>query len=161
MTELKSPGPIEFEAPIKVGDGGGCWVDFPFDLKETYGKGNLVPFKAVFDNRVEYRGSLAKMGGDCAMLLIRKDIQAEIGKEGGDTVNVRVELDTTPRVVAIPKDFQTALDKNPGVKKAFDAYAYTHRKEYVRWIEEAKRPETRATRIEKSLKMVAKKQKLS
>lgn len=161
MAELKNPGPIEFEAKIQSGSGGGAWVDFPFDIKETYGRGNLVPFKAVFDDRVEYRGSLAKMGGDCAMVLLRKDIREQIGKQPGDTVQVRIEVDATPRTVKVPKDFQVALSKTPVAKEVFDKFAFTHKREYVRWIEEAKRPETRASRVEKSIEMIKNKQKMS
>jgi len=160
MAELKNPGPIEFEATIKSGSGG-AWVDFPFDLKELYGRGNLVPYKAVFDGQVEYQGSLAKMGSKFAMVLLRKDIREQIGKQSGDSIHVRIELDTTPRRVTVPKDFQIALNKAPIAKEIFDKFSYTHQREYVRWIEEAKRPETQTSRIKKSVGMIKNKQKMS
>jgi len=62
----KNPGPIAFTAIIQRNtevNNSSAWIEFPYDLKETYGVGNLVPFKALFDGEVEYRGSLAKMGG--------------------------------------------------------------------------------------------------
>ena len=71
----KDPGPIRFKAVIQRNTGvanSSAWIEFPYDLKETYGVGNLVPFKATFDGQVKYRGSLAKMGGTGAMILLRK-----------------------------------------------------------------------------------------
>jgi uncharacterized protein YdeI (YjbR/CyaY-like superfamily) len=68
-------------------------------------------------------------------------------------VEVTLELDTAPREVDLPKDFAAAL-KKAGARAAFDKLAFTHRKEHVRSIEEAKAPETRARRIEKSVAMV-------
>ncbi|MBM4379219.1 MAG: DUF1905 domain-containing protein [Deltaproteobacteria bacterium] len=49
--------------------GAACFVNFPWDLKETYGKGNLVPVQVLWNGRVPYRDSLARMGRDCAMPL--------------------------------------------------------------------------------------------
>ncbi|TDF98123.1 YdeI/OmpD-associated family protein [Paenibacillus piri] len=60
------------------------------------------------------------------------------------------------RVLDIPQDLQQALDDNPQAKQFFDGLSYTHRKEYVRWVTDAKREETRTGRIQKSVeKLVA------
>lgn len=159
----KNPGPISFTAVIQRNtdvDNSSAWIEFPYDLKETYGVGNLVPFKATFDGRVHYRGSLAKMGGPSAMLLLRKDVRAELGKQPGDSVEVVVELDDKPREVTIAPDMKAALE-GANLWERFDAMAYSHRKEYARWIDEAKKPETRQRRLEKMLEMIAAGQKFS
>jgi hypothetical protein len=146
----KNPGPLAFTATIRRGSARNSWayIGFPYDLKETFGVGNLVPFTATFDGRVKYQGSLAKMGGPQAMILLRKDVKAELGKEPGDEVDVVVTLDDKPREVTLPADARKALKAASQLEK-FGGLAFTHRKEYARWIEEAKRPETRAIRIEK------------
>jgi hypothetical protein len=152
----KNPGPIKFTAPIRRNTdvaNSSAWIEFPYDLKETYGVGNLVPYKAVFDGRVVYQGSLAKMGGPNAMILLRKDVRAELGKEPGESVEVVVELDDKPRELDIAKDVMQAL-RDAGLWEKFDALAYTHRKEYAQWIEGAKRPETRLSRIAKMREML-------
>jgi hypothetical protein len=59
-----------------------------------------------------------------------------------------------PRVVEVPDDFQAALDRSPAAKAFFDSIAYTHKKEYVRWITEAKKAETRESRIAKAVEML-------
>jgi uncharacterized protein YdeI (YjbR/CyaY-like superfamily) len=94
------------------------------------------------------------MGGPGALILLRKDVRAELGKESGETVDVVVELDDKPRELAVADDIRQAL-KSAGYLEKFDKLAYTHRKEYVQWIEEAKKPETRARRIQKMCQMLA------
>jgi hypothetical protein len=149
--QYTDPGPIRFTAQIKRNTevaNASAWIEFPYDLKETYGFGNLVPFKATFDGRVTYRGSLAKMGGSCAMILLRKDVRAELGKEPGETVEVLVELDDKPRELTIPQDVQSALEA-ANLSEKFQKLSYTQRKEYVLAAEAAKKAETRQRRIQK------------
>lgn len=156
MSELKNPGPIEFDATIEREEevvNSSAWINFPMDLKETYGKGNLVPVVATFDGKVRYQGSLAKMGGREACLILRKDVREQLGKQPGDTVHVRVELDTAERKIDLGKDEEVAL-KEAGLLEAFRGFAFSHQREYHRWIEEAKRPETRANRIVKMCEMI-------
>ncbi|HSW79329.1 MAG TPA: YdeI/OmpD-associated family protein [Candidatus Saccharimonadales bacterium] len=152
----KNPGPLKFTAIIKRGGelNSSEYVEFPYDLKETFGVGNLVPYTVTFDGRVKYRGSLAKMGGPCAMILLRKDIRAELEKCEGEAVDVIVELDDKPREVSVPAELKRAL-RESGQLENFESLSYTNRKEYARWVVEAKKPETRLIRIEKTCTMLA------
>jgi Domain of unknown function (DUF1905)/Bacteriocin-protection, YdeI or OmpD-Associated len=104
-----------------------------------------------------YRSTIAVMGGKF-MLPLAKEHRDAVGVKGGDKVEVTLELDTVPREVEVPKDFAAAL-KKAGLTKDFAALAFTHRKEHVRAIEEAKAPETRARRIVKAVEMVQAKKK--
>jgi uncharacterized protein YdeI (YjbR/CyaY-like superfamily) len=70
------------------------------------------------------------------------------GVTAGQEVDVRIELDSAPRETALPDDLDAALDD--AARTHFHGLAPSHRKEWVRWVEEAKKPETRATRIEKT-----------
>src|SRR5688500_5870718 len=112
MSALIDPGPIEFEAEV-LGEGGGTWVDVPVDLKKTFGKGNLVPINATFNGTVRYQGILAMMGGPAPMLLVRSDVREELGVQVGDRVQVRIELDSAPRVVNLPDDAAALVEANP------------------------------------------------
>jgi hypothetical protein len=96
-----------------------------------------------------YRSTVAVYGGEFFLPLaaVHRD---GAGVKAGQTVQVTLELDTAPREVEVPKDFAAAL-KNAGARAAFDALSFSHRKEHVRAIEEAKAPETRARRIEKAV----------
>jgi hypothetical protein len=149
-----------FKAPIIFGDGGGAWVEVPAKIMEAYGAKGRVPVKALIDGE-PHRSSLMKMGGDCHKLVVLKAIRAKIGKGEGDIVHVVLERDTEERTVEVPADFQKALNKNKTAKAVFEKFAYSHKKEYVRWIEEAKKAETRAARIEKAVLMIAEGKKYS
>lgn len=104
-----------------------------------------------------YRSTIAVMGGKF-MLPLAKEHRYAAGVKAGDKVEVSLELDTAPREVEVPKDFAAAL-KKAGLTMDFAALAFTHRKEHVRAIEEAKAPETRLRRIEKAVAMVQAKKK--
>jgi len=78
---------FEFDAVIqKVPDIDGAYVEIPFDVKETFGRGR-VPIHATFDGK-HYDGQLVRMGTPCHIIGIRKDIRAEINKQPGDTIHV-------------------------------------------------------------------------
>ena len=86
--------------------------------------------------------------------MTRSFAMSEAGKE-------KVAQQVAPKTVVVPDDFAAALEKSPAAKLVFDQFAFTHRKEYVRWIEEAKRAETRVGRIEKAVAMILEKKKFS
>jgi hypothetical protein len=110
------------------------------------------PKVSVALNGYTYRSTIAVMGGKF-MLPLAREHRAAAGVQGGDKVEVTIELDTAPRDVEVPKDLAAAL-KKAGLTQAFAALAYTHRKDHVRLIEEAKAPETRQRRIAKAVAMV-------
>ncbi len=74
--------------------------------------------------------------------------RAAAGVEIGTMVDVEIELDTSPRVAVVPSDLAKALTTDQLAKDAFEALTESQRREHVRRIEEAKKPETRARRIE-------------
>ena len=75
------------------------------------------------------------------------------GVEVGAVVAIEVELDTAERVVSLPEDLAVALAE-AGVGEVFDALSYTHRREYVSWVEEAKREETRTKRVARTVELL-------
>ena len=155
-----SPRIFEWTALISggTGDGSGAFLSFPWDLKGSFGKGNLVPICCEFDG-IPYRGQLANMGsGPCLVLL--KEIRAKLGKKAGDTVQVRLWLDTEPRIIEPTDDLRSLLAANPEAQARWDKFSPSHRKEYVLWIESAKKPETRAVRVAKSVVLIAQGKKL-
>lgn len=138
---------------IRHGDMDAGYVIFPYDVKKEFGAAR-VKIKSTFDG-VPYRGSLVPMGiKEGYPLLILKDIRKAINKSFGDYVNVVLEKDIEERTVEMPADLAKALGKKKKLKSAFDGMSYTHRKEYVNYINDAKKPETRLRRIEKTLFMI-------
>jgi bifunctional DNA-binding transcriptional regulator/antitoxin component of YhaV-PrlF toxin-antitoxin module len=150
-------GKHTFRAVIQQAGGGGAFVEVPFDVEAAFGK-KRVQIVADIDGE-PYRGSLVRMGGDCHMLIVLKEIRAKIGKQAGDEVEVTVEEDKAPRVVEIPPDFAAALRAEPEVRTFFQSLAYTHQREYVKAIEDAKRAETRQSRIAKTMVKLREKKK--
>ena len=141
-----------FKAVIQPHPSGGAFVDVPFDVEEVFGK-KRVKIRATFDG-APYRGLLSRMGTPHHTLLVRKDIQKKIGKGPGDEIAVTVEEDLEPRVVKVPPDVEKLLGEHAEAGKFFDGLSYTHRKEYVQWIEAAKKSETRQRRKEKMIEML-------
>ena len=142
----------KFSAKIEQAPGGGAYVLFPYDVEKEFGTKDKVPVKAMFD-RVPYSGSLIRYGHPRHMLPMLKAIREQTGKRPGDTVNVEVWKDDEIRTVEVPDALKAAMD-NAGVRPIFDRLSYTHRKEYCRWISEAKREETRVKRLQKAVEML-------
>jgi len=146
-----------FSAPIESAGGGGAFVTVPFDVEHVFGK-KRVAVNATIDG-VPYRGSLVRMGGECHVLGVLKEIRASIGKQVGDIVEVVVEEDTAPRVVELPGDLADALRQQSVAARAFEALSFSHQREYVAWIVEAKQPATRERRIRKAIEMLSRGEK--
>jgi hypothetical protein len=144
----------KFKAKIQAGDGGGAFVYFPYDTAKEFATRGMVPVKATFDG-APYTGSLMKYRHPLHTLGIPKAIREQIGKTLGDTIEVVVWEDEEPRTVELPAPFEKLLKKEK-LLRIFNALSYTHRKEYYRWITEAKKEETRAKRLEKSVEMLKK-----
>lgn len=134
-----------------VNDGGGAWVEVPEAVVAALGGGGRIPVLATFDG-LAYQGSIASMGGGMALGML-KSIRAELGKEDGDVVTVTVERDAGARTVDVPEDLAAALAE-AGLREAFDGLSYSHRREHVNAINDAKKPETRGRRIAKALEML-------
>jgi hypothetical protein len=141
-----------FTAIIQNAGGGGAFVEVPFDVEATFGS-KRPKVKAMIAG-LPYRGILTRMGTDCHILGIRKEICEQIGKTFGDEVTITVEPDTEPRVIEIPAALKKAFRANKEAKAFFEKLSYTHQKEYVTWIDEAKREETRQDRIAKTVEML-------
>ena len=143
-----------FKAVILAGLGGGAGVEFPYDVEKEFGTRGRVPVQATFDG-APYRGSLMNCGMACHTLGVLKGVREKIGKGPGDTIDVVVWKDDAARTVEIPAEFARLLKKQ-GLLEDFEKLSYSHRKEYCRWITEAKKEETRQARLEKAIAMLRK-----
>jgi uncharacterized protein YdeI (YjbR/CyaY-like superfamily) len=101
-----------------------------------------------------YLGTLMRMGGPDHILTVLKAIREKISRTFGDKVKITLEEDLEPRQVAVPPDFQEALDREPAAGAAFQKRSSTRQQEIVRGISEAKRAEMRHSRMVKAIKML-------
>jgi Domain of unknown function (DUF1905)/Bacteriocin-protection, YdeI or OmpD-Associated len=142
----------KYTATIEEGDRGGAYVLFPYDVEKEFGTKGSVPVKAMF-NGVPYAGSLIKYANTQHMLGVLKSVRNQIGADVGDEIQVEVWKDETPRTVDVPTQFQHAMESE-AVLNFFESLSYTHRKEYCRWISEAKTEKTSLKRIARAIEML-------
>jgi hypothetical protein len=133
-----------------VRDESACFIPLTFDPKAVFGKVR-APVKVTL-NGYTYRSTIAAMGGPPCIPLRRSHREAA-GLEGTETLDVRLDLDTEPRVVKPPADLVKALKASSAWDRWKDL-SYSHQREYVEAIEEAKKPETRARRVAGAVQMV-------
>ena len=142
-----------FRALVERGEGSVCAINIDFDVEKAFGKRGRVPVRGTL-NGAPFRGSLFPMGG-CHFMVVNRHLRAAAGVTGGETVPVVMERDDEPRTIEPPADFARALKSNRDAQVAWDKLSFTHRREHVEHVEEAKKPETRQRRIEKSIELLA------
>lgn len=122
------------------------------DQVETLGGGKRAAVRVRIGDK-EARLRLAVMGGaNCIGL--SKAARAELGVELGDTITADIDLDETPREVEVPSELAAVLATDAQAAATYAGLAYSHRKEYARWVGEAKQEATRVRRAEQALEML-------
>jgi bifunctional DNA-binding transcriptional regulator/antitoxin component of YhaV-PrlF toxin-antitoxin module len=145
MAESKK---VSFDTTIlQIGNNTGICV--PNEIVEQLGAGKKPPVHVTV-NDFTYRNTIAVMGGKF-MIGVSADIRSKTGIKGGDKVKVILELDTKPREVEVPADFQQLLNENPKARQFFETLSYSNKQRYVLPIGQAKTEETRQRRMEKAI----------
>ncbi|MBI3978234.1 MAG: DUF1905 domain-containing protein [Chloroflexi bacterium] len=134
------------------GDEAAFLVEVPAEAVAALGARKRPPVLATL-NGYQYRTTISTYGGRF-YLPMRREIRQAAGLRPGDAVSVNIVLDELPRLVELLDDFRLALDAEPTTRAAFERLSYTHRREYVDWILETKRDETRRRRIERAVAMI-------
>jgi len=124
-------------------------IRIPDEIVESLGAGRRPPIRVTI-NGYTYRSTVAVMGRDY-MVGVNADNRAAAGVAGGDDVDVDIELDTAPREVSVPPDFQTALNAEPEAQRTFDKLSNSNKGWHTLQIEGAKTDETRQRRIARSI----------
>lgn len=128
-------------------------ITIPFDVEKIFGA-KRVPVK-VSINGAEHRSTIVKMNGKY-VVGVPKIFRQAAKVRAGEIISVTVEKDTEKRTVEIPEDLAEAL-KEANLIETFAKISYTHQKEYVNAVNEAKKEETRIRRIEKTIVMLREK----
>lgn len=137
---------ITFTTVIKGAGINAAGIPVPDEVVAALGKGRSPKVVVTLNGSYTYRGTVQVSDGQF-MLSLSSDKRAEAGVKAGDEVEVTLDLDTEPRTVEAPDDLSAALSAQAGAMEAFDALAYSKRKEFVRQVVEAKAEETRQRRI--------------
>jgi hypothetical protein len=104
-------------------------------------------------NGYQWRTTVTRMKGEF-LIGLNREVREGAGVQAGDTVTLSLALDSAPREVEVPEALARALSAEPDARDAFEALAFTHRKEFARWIAEAKREETRDRRVAQAVEMI-------
>ena len=135
-----------------VREGSMCMIPVPFDPRPVFGRVR-APVKVTLRG-YSYRSTIASMGlGPC--LPLRRSHREAAGLKGGENLNVTLELDTGKRTVKPPADLVKALKAAPPAWDRWRELSYTHQREHVEAVKEAKKSETRARRIEAAVRALA------
>jgi hypothetical protein len=133
-------------------EGRPLFVEVPFDVKQEFGKAR-PPVKASV-NGLSYRSRISVYGGKY-YLPVRSERREAAGMKAGDLVDVTISQDNAGRRVALPPALSTAFKGNSAAREQWGKLSYTSRKEHADYIRQAKKPETRARRLQNVLKMLA------
>jgi hypothetical protein len=138
---------MEFRSIVELGGKTATGIPIPDEVVESLGAGKRPPVTITVNGHT-YRTTAVRMGGRFFVPLSAEHRTAA-GVAAGDEITVEIEHDAAPREVALPDDLAAAMDD--AARTAYDGLSFTHRKEWVRWVEEAKKPETRAARVERTV----------
>lgn len=133
-----------------VGHGGNtAGFELPGEVVDELGGGRRPKVMVTIGGHT-WRSSIANMGGTF-MLGVSMENRAAAGVSAGQVLDVDITLDTAPRIVDGPPDLATELDHDPAARATWETWSFTRQKEAARSLTEAKKPETRARRLEKVL----------
>ncbi len=144
---------MEFTAELELAGKTATGFEVPDAVVEALGAGKR-PAVVVTINGGTFRTSVAPMGG--RFLLGVSAVNRELtDTRAGQTYDVRVEVDTAPRVVDVPDDLAAALAASPDAKTLFGTLSYSAQRRVVEPIRDAKAPQTRARRIGRAVAALA------
>lgn len=144
-----APTPVKFRAILLQSGKTATGVEVPPDVVAALGT-SKKPAVKVTVNGYTYRSSVAVMGG-IFMLGFSAEVRAAAGIKAGDQLDITLELDTAPREIETPADFQAALDKDAQALSFYSGLSYSNKRRFVDNIRQAKTDETRARRIAKAV----------
>lgn len=140
---------ITFRTELLLAKKTATGLEVPAEVVAQLGNSKKPAVKVTI-NGYTYQSTVASMGG-VFMLPVSAEVRENAGIKSGDIVDVTVVLDTAPRVVEVPADFQSTLDTNPAARQYFESLSNSNKKYFIGSIEQAKTPETRTRRIEKAI----------
>jgi Bacteriocin-protection, YdeI or OmpD-Associated/Domain of unknown function (DUF1905) len=140
---------MKFRATVELGGKTATGIPVPESVVTALGSGSRPAVRVTVGGH-SYRTTVAPMGGRFFVPLSADNREAA-GVAAGEEVDVDIVSDSEPRDINLPADLAAALALDDTAKAFFDGLSYTHRKEWVRWVEEAKKSDTRAARLTRTI----------
>ena len=126
-------------------------VDAPPETHVVFQRRGFIPVGGGSVNGESYRATLVPFGAGRYRLYLNGEIRKATGTDVGSVIKVKLNLDEASRVIRTPADFSAALRAKPVAAATFRKATPSHRREILRLIINAKRPETRQSRIERAV----------
>ena len=138
---------VDFDAALWRPDarGAATFITLPFDVKAIFGRARC-PVRVTINDHT-WR-TTTQVYGDDYHIVVNADARTAASVDAGDSVRVQVKKDDTVRTTEVPPELAVRLRTDAEAKDAFEALAPSHRREYARWVGEAKLPQTRVRRAE-------------
>ena len=137
---------IRFRTTLEPARGGGAVARIPEDQVAPLGGRKQMRVLGTVKG-IAFRSSTMPYRG-AFYLGVHKAIREEAGIEFGEPIEIELTRDSSPRVLALPVELEAAFKAEPELRKRFESLSFTRRREMAEPIDEAKRPETRARRLE-------------
>ncbi len=144
---------MKFRAELQQDGKTATGITVPAEVLDALGAGRR-PAVAVIINGHGYRSTIGSMGG-VAKIPVSSAVRAAAGVAAGDMLDVEVVVDATPREVSVPDDLAAALVGNAEAREFFAQLSYSRQHAYLSWIEQAKKPDTRASRVTQTVALLA------
>lgn len=133
-----------FETIVRLEGKTATMFEVPLDVRAVFGRARQPVLVTI--NGFTYRSTIA-VYGDRYYLPLNRNNRRGAAVAAGDQIEVTLEADSEPRLVEVPEDLEMALEADTQARRSFDGLSFSHQREYVEWITEAKRDETRRRRV--------------
>ena len=136
---------VDFEGSLWRPDarGASTFITLPFDVKALFGRARCPVRVTITDHT---RRTTTQAYGEGYHIVVNATVRDAAQVSAGDEVRVQVKKDDTVRATEVPPELAARLRTDPQAKDAFEALAPSHRREYARWVSEARLPQTRVRR---------------
>jgi hypothetical protein len=143
---------VKFRSTVELGGKTATGIPVPDEVVAALGSGRRPAVKVTLGGHT-YQTTVAPMGGRFFVPLSAEHREAA-GVAAGQDVEVEIVPDAGPRELELPADLADALASDDQARAFFEGLSFTHRKEWARWIEDAKKPETRQTRLTRTIELL-------
>ena len=142
-----------FRTELLRGGGTTMGIVVPPEVVEQLGTGKRPPVTVTINGRYTYRSTVFPYT-EAYMLPLAAEHRVPAGVQGGDEIEVTLELDTAPREVGVPPELAAALDADPQAKAFFDGLSNSNKKVFTLSVDGTSNPETKARRVEKAIALM-------
>ena len=143
---------MRFRATLESSGRTATGIAIPAEVVAALGGGRKPPVRITLGGHT-YRSTVATRGGRY-LVGVSAENRRLAGVDAGDELHVDIELDTSPREVAVPADLADALAGDPEARRFFDGLSFSQKQWYVLPLEQARRPDTRRQRVARAVGML-------